>query len=153
MKIKASDQKPISLERGTPTLGNVTGVFRDRFIFWHILEPFSPRKWNLRSVYERIRSIRSQKLKRNVIKWEKYIIFRSVGFADWFMGLKTFSKYALKNALKINWSKKTPSHKYTEVAHSRLWAPTDQTMTYPLGPVHTSYFTCDESALTQMSEN
>ena len=31
-----------------------------------------------------------------------------------------------KTALKIDWSKKTPWHKYMEVAHSRLWAPADQ---------------------------
>ena len=32
--------------------------------------------------------------------------FRSVGFADWFVGLKGYSKFA--PVLKRNWSVKTP---------------------------------------------
>ena len=39
----------------------------DRFIFRHILGHFCQGKWNLRPVYERIRSVRYQKGKRNVI--------------------------------------------------------------------------------------
>ena len=69
-------------ERATPILGLCHGVFTDRFIFRHILGQFFPRKWNLRHVYESIRSVRYQKGKLDVIK-----IFRSVGFADWFVGL------------------------------------------------------------------
>ena len=55
----------------TPLLGLCHGVFTDWFIFRHILGHFSPRNWNLRHVYERIRSIRYQKVKRNVIKRQK----------------------------------------------------------------------------------
>ena len=58
-------------ERPTPILGLCHGVFTDRFIFRHILEHSLPRKWNLRHVYKRIRSIRYQKGKRNVIKRQK----------------------------------------------------------------------------------
>ena len=109
------------------------GLFLDTF--WSTL---FPRKWNLPSVYERFRSIsRYQKLNNETsskAKKKTKISHRSVGFADWLMGLKTFSKFAPKNALKINWSRKTSWHKYMEVALSRLWAPADQTMTYPLRP-------------------
>ena len=45
--------------------------FTDRFIFRHILGHFFPRKWNLHHVYERVRSIRYQKGKLNVIKRQK----------------------------------------------------------------------------------
>ena len=54
-------------ERATPILGLCHGVFTDRFIFRRILGKFFPRKWNLRHVYKRIRSIRYQ----NVIKRQK----------------------------------------------------------------------------------
>ena len=47
---------------------------------------------NLHPVYERIRRIRYQKGKLNVIKRQKenYIIFSSVGFADWFVEYKRY---------------------------------------------------------------
>ena len=41
------------------------------FIFRHILGHFFPRKWNLRHVYEHIRSIRYQQGKRNAVKRQK----------------------------------------------------------------------------------
>ena len=46
----------------------------------------------------------------SLTKKAKIIFFRSVGFADWFVGLKGYSKYAPKpliNFLKRNWSVKT----------------------------------------------
>ena len=58
-------------ERATPILGLCHCVFTDQFIFRHILGHFSPRKWNLHHVYERIRSIRYQKGKNNVLKRQK----------------------------------------------------------------------------------
>ena len=58
-------------ERANPILGLCHGVFTDRFIFRHILRQFFPRKWNLLHVHERIRSIRYQRGKRNVIKRQK----------------------------------------------------------------------------------
>ena len=54
-------------ERATPILGLCYGVFTDQLIFRHILGHFFPRKYN-HHVYERIRSIRYQKGKLNVIK-------------------------------------------------------------------------------------
>ena len=53
-------------------LGLCHGVFTDRFIFRHILGQFFSRKWNLRHNYERIRSAKYQKGKRNVIKRQKW---------------------------------------------------------------------------------
>ena len=32
----------------------------------------------------------------------------SVGFADWFVEIKRYSKFSAKTVLKINWSVKTP---------------------------------------------
>ena len=58
-------------ERVTPILGLCHGRFTDLFIFRHILEHFLPRKWNPHHVFERIRSIRYQKGKLNVIKRQK----------------------------------------------------------------------------------
>ena len=58
-------------ERATPILGLCHGVFTDQFIFRHILGHFFPRKENLHHDYERIRSIRYQKGKLNVIKRQK----------------------------------------------------------------------------------
>ena len=58
-------------ERVTPILGLCHGRFTDQFIFRHILEHFLPRKWNPHHVCERIRSIRYQKGKLNVIKRQK----------------------------------------------------------------------------------
>ena len=72
------------------------GIFTNRFIFRNILGHFFPRKWNLRHVYERIRKMRYQKGKRNVIKKQKIIIFKSVGFADCFVGLKRNSQFPAK---------------------------------------------------------
>ena len=104
--MKALDQKPTSLERGTPTLDHVTAAFSGTGLFFDTFwSPFPPRKWNLRSVFERIRSIRYQKLKQTSSK-ARNIIFRSVGFADWFVGLKYILNSA-KTTLKINSSKKT----------------------------------------------
>ena len=62
---------------------------------------FFPRKWNLRNVYERFRSIRCQKGKRSVIKRQKLSFLRAVAFADWFVGLKRYSKFA-QNRSKNN---------------------------------------------------
>ena len=47
-------------KRATPILGLRHGVFRDQFIFRHILGYFFPRKQNLPHVYERIQSVRYQ---------------------------------------------------------------------------------------------
>ena len=58
-------------ERTTPILGPCHGVYTDRFIFRHILGHFFQRKWNVHHVYERLRRIRYQKGKRNVIKRQK----------------------------------------------------------------------------------
>ena len=55
-------------ERVFPILGPCQGVFTDQFIFRHILGHFFPRKENLYHDYVRIRSIRYQKGKLNVIK-------------------------------------------------------------------------------------
>ena len=80
-------------ERATPILGLCYGVFTDQFIFRDILGHFFPRKWNLRHIYERIRCIRYQKGKGNVIKGKKLSF---LGVADWFVGLKRYSKFAAK---------------------------------------------------------
>ena len=45
----------------------------------------------------------------------KIIFFRSVGFADWFVGLKGYSKFAPKPKLV--------RENAAEVARSRKWAP------------------------------
>ena len=59
-------------------------AFTDRFIFGHILGPFFfTQKWNI----------------HHAMKTEKakiVIFFRSVDFADWFVGLKGYSKFAPK---------------------------------------------------------
>ena len=80
----------------TPILGLRHGVFTDQFIFRHILGHFFARTQNLHHVSERIRSIRYQKGKLNVIKMQKNIIFKSVGLADWFVEFKRYSKFAPK---------------------------------------------------------
>ena len=56
------------------TLGLCHGVFTNQCIYRHILGQFFPQKWNLRHVYELIRSIRYQKEKRNVIKKQKLLL-------------------------------------------------------------------------------
>ena len=48
-----------NLESAFPILLLCHGVFTDRFILRHTLEHFFPRKWNLRSVYQRIRSTKT----------------------------------------------------------------------------------------------
>ena len=58
-------------ERVFPVIVPCHGVFTDRFIFRHILGHFFPREENLHHDYERIRSIRYQKGKLNVIKRQK----------------------------------------------------------------------------------
>ena len=58
----------VNTERVTPIQGLCHGVFRDWFIFRHILGHIFPRKGNLLNVCELIRSIRYQKRDRNVIK-------------------------------------------------------------------------------------
>ena len=47
-------------ESASPILLLCHGVFTDRFILRRILEHFFPRKWNLRSVYEQIRSTKTK---------------------------------------------------------------------------------------------
>ena len=51
-------------------------------------------------------------------------MFRSVGFADWFLKFKTYSKLR-QNHSKNNLVRrvKVPWHKRMEVAGSGLWAP------------------------------
>ena len=58
-------------ERATLMLGLCHGAFTDQFIFRHILGHLFPRKQTLHHVYERIRSIKYQKGKLNVIKRQK----------------------------------------------------------------------------------
>ena len=70
-------------------------------------------------VYERIQRIRYQKGKLNVIKRQQNIIFRSVGFADWFVEFKIL-KICVKTILKINRPMKTPWHECMEVAGLRV---------------------------------
>ena len=68
--------------------------------------------------YERIRSIKISK-KENVASLTekaKIIIFRSVDFADWFVGLKRYSKFAQKPFLVVR-------ENAVEVARSMVWAP------------------------------
>ena len=66
-------------------------------MFRHISRALFPRKENLHHVYERIRSIGYQKRKLKVVKRQlKNIIFRSVGFADWFVEIKRYSKLVSK---------------------------------------------------------
>ena len=60
-------------ERVTPIQSLCHGVFRDWFIFRHILGKIFSRKWNLLNVCELIRSIRYQKRERNVIEWQKLL--------------------------------------------------------------------------------
>ena len=74
-------------ERATP----------NHFIFRHSLEHFFPRKSCRISTIKRIRSImyHQRKIKR-CLKAEN-IILRAVGFADWFMEFKRYSKFAPKS--------------------------------------------------------
>ena len=58
-------------ERVFPVIAPCHGVFTDQFIFRHILGHFFPREENLHHDCERIRSIRYQKGKLNVIKRQK----------------------------------------------------------------------------------
>ena len=58
-------------ERATPILGLYHGVLKDQFIFRHILGHLFPRKQNLHHVYERIRGIRYQTGKLDVMKRRK----------------------------------------------------------------------------------
>ena len=75
-------------------------VFTDRFIFRHILGPFFYAKMEYPPGYERIRSIKIIKKNENVASLSEnakiIIFFRSVDFADWFVGLKRYSKLAPK---------------------------------------------------------
>ena len=112
--------------------------FTDQFIFRLILGYFFPRKENLYHDYVRIRSTRYQKGKLNVIKRQKNIVFRSVGFADWFKKFKRYSKLAVKTVLKINWSVKTPWDERMEVARSGLWAP-EQPLNYCVPDLYSSF--------------
>ena len=85
------------------------------------------------------RSIRYQKGKLNVIKRQKNIISRSVGFADWFVEFTRYSKIHAKTVLKINWSVKTPWYKRMEVARYGLWVP--------LWLLHVWYFASTSDAM------
>ena len=58
-------------EQVFPVLVLCHGVFIDQFIFRQILGHFFQREENLHHDYERIRSIRYQKGKLNVIKRQK----------------------------------------------------------------------------------
>ena len=62
----------------------------------------------------------------------------SVGFANWFVKFKRYSKFALKTVLKINWSVKMPWHERMEVARSGLWAP-DQPRNYCVPELYSSF--------------
>ena len=68
LDVSSVDTQHIS---STPILGLCHGFFTNQFIFRHILGHFFPRKENLYHNYERIRSIRYQKEKLNVIKRQK----------------------------------------------------------------------------------
>ena len=87
---------PHNPERRTLISDLCQGVFTDQFIFRHILGHVFLRKWNPHHVYEHIRSTRYQKGKLNVIKRQKNIIFRPVGFADGLVELKRYSKFGPK---------------------------------------------------------
>ena len=66
-------------------------VSKARFILRYILKFFFPRTRELCPVHERIiRSIRYDKGQINVI-------FRSFGFAEWFVGPKRYPKFAPKS--------------------------------------------------------
>ena len=86
-------------EWATPILGLCHGVFTDQFIIRHVLGYFFPWKQNLQHVYERIRSIRYQKVKKMSLKGKKYP-FRSAGFADWFVEFKRYSKLVVVVVIK-----------------------------------------------------
>ena len=109
------------LERATPILGLCHGVFTDQFIFRHILGHLFPRKQSLHHVYERIRSIKYQKGKLNVIKRQK-ISF--LGLQVLLTGLWNLKE--IQNS-RQNRSKNNLVHENavtcTEVARSQLWAP------------------------------
>ena len=91
-------------ERATPILGLCYGVFTDQFIFRHILGHFFPRKYNLHHVYERIRSIRYQKGKLNVIKRQNIFL----GLWVLLTGLWNLKDIQIraKTILNMNWSLK-----------------------------------------------
>ena len=73
----SSESKPLPGARITrgEQLSPMSRVFTDQFILGHFLRHFLPRKWNLRHVYERIRSIRYQKGKRDVMKRQNWLSF------------------------------------------------------------------------------
>ena len=74
---------------------------------------------NLHPVYERIRRIRYQKGKLNVIKREKiYIVLRSVGFDDWFVEFKRYL-----NSRQIRSKNKLVQENTVTRAHRKLLAP------------------------------
>ena len=91
------NQEPISSSEQLPY--QLHGVFTDQlFYFRHILGDFFPRKQKLHHVYEYIipRKYKISKRKTKRYQKGKNIIFRSVGFADWFMEIKRYSNFAPK---------------------------------------------------------
>ena len=82
---------------------------------------FFPRKRTLRSVYERIPSVRYDKL--NVFQ-RSNISF--LGLWDLLTGLCDWIR--AKFVLKINWSVRTLWHEYLAVARSGLWTPEYQSI-------------------------
>ena len=83
--LKSGDHNP---ERATPILGLCHSVFTDQFIFRHILGHFFPKN--------RISTMSTSAFELWDIKKGKNIIFRYVGFANWFAEFKRYSKFAPK---------------------------------------------------------
>ena len=70
-----------------------------------------PPRYERSSMYKDIKN-------ENVASLTEKNFFRSVGFADWFVGLKGYSKFEPKPFWK-----KLVREKAVEVARSRKWAP------------------------------
>ena len=105
-------------ERATPILGVCHGVFTDQFILGHALFPSKAGSPPCLSVHSKNKmSKRITKIKREK---ENYIIFRSVGFADWFVECKRYlnsrqnrskNKLVHENSRDLNlWKLFTPGY-------------------------------------------
>ena len=98
-KYNVTCMEPITRSELLPCWAYVT-AFLPTSLFLNAIQGIFSRENRIstmsRSIYERIGSIRYQKGKLDVIKRQKNIIFRSVGFAEQFVEFKRYSKFAPK---------------------------------------------------------
>ena len=85
-------------ERATLTLGLCHSVFTDQFIFRHIFGAIFSRENGICTTlwtHSKYKDIKNENV-ASLTEKAKVIFFRSVGFADWFVGLKGYSEFAPK---------------------------------------------------------